>query len=126
MNEAIACEGSGAQATTADENGTPLCAPCLATLAEECATADLPSGHAPRTDGASMKNVVTVTVSGPVGVGKSAIYGEIEIALRAVGVMVQHADPVAAQSEKNLTDADWAHWLDLYQPIVVLREVVQP
>jgi len=71
----------------------------------------------------SPRNVVTVTVSAPTGSGKSAIYGEIEIALKAIGVEVRHADPVAAQSEKNMTGAEWEHALDLYKPVVVLREV---
>lgn len=76
-----------------------------------------PEDRAPR-------NIVTVTVSGPVGCGKSAIYGEIEIALKAIGVTVQHADLVGAVSEKNMTGADWASALELYKPHVVLREEI--
>jgi len=71
-----------------------------------------------------MGNTVTVTVSGPVGCGKSAIYGEIEIALKAIGVTVVHADQVAFQAEKNTTHADWADALDLYKPSVVLVEKI--
>lgn len=70
------------------------------------------------------RNIVTVTVSGPVGCGKSAIYGEIEIALKAIGVTVQHADLVSAVSEKNMTGADWTSALELYKPHVVLREEI--
>jgi uridine kinase len=67
---------------------------------------------------------VTVTVSGPTGSGKSAVMGEIEIALRALGLTVEHdAD---FQSEKNMTHADWQTALDLYKPTVVLREVNEP
>lgn len=71
---------------------------------------------------ASERPMVTVTVSGPVGCGKSAIAGEIEIALRAIGVPVRFADPEAAQAEKNGTHADWQSALDLYQPEVVIVE----
>lgn len=65
---------------------------------------------------------ITVTVSGPVGVGKSAIAGEIEIALRAIGVPVRYADEAAAKSERNTTHADWISYLEMYQPTVVLVE----
>ena len=65
-----------------------------------------------------MTNIVTVTVSGPVGSGKSAICGEIEIALRAIGVAVTWDD----KGEKNMTHADWQCALDLYRPSVVLIE----
>lgn len=68
---------------------------------------------------------VVVTVSGPVGCGKSAIAGEIEIALRAIGVPVLYADPVAAQSEKNMTHADWQTALDMYRPSVVIVEEIR-
>lgn len=67
---------------------------------------------------------VTVTVSGPTGSGKSAVLGEIEIALRALGVTVEH--DAAFLAEKNMTHADWAEALDLYAPTVVLREVNEP
>ena len=66
---------------------------------------------------------VHVIITGPTGSGKSAIYGEIEIALKAIGVEVRHADPVAVQSEKNMTHADWQDALDLYKPTVVLHEI---
>jgi hypothetical protein len=67
---------------------------------------------------------ITVTVSGPVGCGKSAIMGEIEIALKAVGVPVRMADPAADASEKNMTGADWAGYIDMYQPSVILAEKI--
>lgn len=69
-------------------------------------------------------NTVTITASGPVGCGKSAILGEIEIALKAIGVQVEYADPVEAQKEKNMTHADWDWALDLYRPVVVLVETL--
>ena len=66
---------------------------------------------------------VTVTVSGPVGCGKSAICGEIEIALRAIGVPVTWND----KGEKNMTHADWQTALELYGPsVVVVETVVEP
>uniref|UniRef100_A0A9E8CSX6 Uncharacterized protein n=1 Tax=Bosea sp. NBC_00436 TaxID=2969620 RepID=A0A9E8CSX6_9HYPH len=69
--------------------------------------------------GERSKPVVTVTVSAPVGSGKSAICGEIEIALKAIGVPVTWRD---GASEKRLTRADWQGALDLYEPSVVIRE----
>lgn len=69
------------------------------------------------------QTIVYVEISGFTGSGKSAIYGEIEIALKAIGVTVQHADPVAARSEKNMTGADWLTALELYKPHVILSEV---
>lgn len=63
---------------------------------------------------------VYVEVSGLTGVGKSAVMGEIEIALRAIGLTVEHDE--AFQAEKNGTHADWQRALDLYKPKVVLRE----
>lgn len=68
---------------------------------------------------------VVVTVSGPVGCGKSAIAGEIEIALKAIGVPVTYQDEVGAQSEKNMTHADWQTYLEMYKPRVVLVESVE-
>jgi hypothetical protein len=65
---------------------------------------------------------ITVTVSGPVGCGKSAIAGEIEIALLALGVPVRFADEEAWQTEKNMTHADWADYIDMYNPSVVIVE----
>ncbi len=70
------------------------------------------------------KETVYVTVSGLAGSGKSAVMGEIEIALKALGIPVEHdAD---FQSEKNTTHADWQNALDLYKPTVVLKEVNIP
>lgn len=69
---------------------------------------------------APVEGRVYVEVSGLTGTGKSAVMGEIEIALKAIGVPVEHdAD---FQAEKNGTHADWQWALDLYKPTVVLRE----
>jgi hypothetical protein len=62
---------------------------------------------------------VHVIVSGLTGSGKSAIAGEIEIALRAIGVAVEWPDGTA---EKNETHADWQTALELYKPRVVIIE----
>lgn len=67
---------------------------------------------------------ITVTVSGPVGCGKSAIAGEIEIALKAIGVPVKYADERDAQSEKRMTGADWTGYIDMYRPTVVIVEKI--
>lgn len=63
---------------------------------------------------------VYVEVSGLTGTGKSAVMGEIEIAMRALGLTVEH--DAAFQAEKNGTHADWQGALDLYKPTVVLSE----
>lgn len=69
---------------------------------------------------------VRVIVTGPVGCGKSAVAGEIEIAMKAIGLPVRYADEREAQSEKNMTHADWAGYLDMYRPSVVLEERIEP
>lgn len=65
---------------------------------------------------------ITIIAKGPVGCGKSAVLGEIEIALKAIGVPVRWADAAGARSEKNMTHADWTSYLEMYQPTVVLVE----
>ena len=67
-----------------------------------------------------MMGEVLVTVSGLTGTGKSAIAGEIEIALKAIGVTVVWED---SQSEKNMTHADWHTYIEMYQPRVTIREI---
>lgn len=67
-----------------------------------------------------MTSIVHVEVSGLTGSGKSAVMGEIEIALKALGLKVEHGPDF--QAEKNATHADWQEALDLYQPTVVLAE----
>jgi hypothetical protein len=65
---------------------------------------------------------IRVIVQGPVGCGKSAIAGEIEIALRAIGVPVSFADALAMRSEKNMTHADWTSAIEMYRPTVIIEE----
>lgn len=67
------------------------------------------------------KKLVRVTVSGPVGCGKSAVCGEIEIALRAIGLDVEWH---GGGPEKNMTHADWDSALSMYDPRVIIEEVV--
>ncbi len=69
-------------------------------------------------------STITVIVRGPVGSGKSAVLGEIEIALRALGLTVVFADPEAALSEKRMTHADWASALEMYAPEITLVEEI--
>ncbi len=71
-----------------------------------------------------MNNVVTVTVSGSIGVGKSAIAGIIENALKAKGVPVQYRDKAAAESEKNMTGAKWDKYIEMYRPMAVIVEKI--
>ncbi|MEM5424716.1 hypothetical protein [Paraburkholderia ferrariae] len=65
---------------------------------------------------------VTVIVNGPVGSGKSAICGEIEIMCRALGLPVVWLD---GQQEKNLTHADWTDALEMYKPSVEIVERIE-
>ena len=70
------------------------------------------------------KSDVYVTISGPVGSGKSAIYFEIMVALKAIGVEVIHADPDAVQSEINMGFGDTSGALELYNPRVTMAELI--
>lgn len=65
---------------------------------------------------------VRIIVSGPCGSGKSALLGEIEIMLKALGVPVRYEDAKGAQAEKNGNHADWTAELEMYDPSVVLVE----
>ncbi|HHS9878105.1 TPA: ead/Ea22-like family protein [Klebsiella aerogenes] len=62
---------------------------------------------------------VLVTVAGFTGCGKSAIAGEIEIAMRAIGVPVTWAN---GDSEKRMTGADWLTAIEMYKPTVRIVE----
>jgi len=73
-----------------------------------------------------MSASVTVTVSGLTGSGKSAVYGEIVLALEAIGVSVLHDDPGGWQSECHTTHADWQQALDMYRPTVTMIETNIP
>lgn len=65
---------------------------------------------------------LTVTVSGKVGSGKSALCGEIEILCKALGLQVEW---IGGQQEKNLTHADWTGALEMYKPEVVIVEHIE-
>lgn len=66
---------------------------------------------------------VTIKVIGPVGSGKSALAGEIEILCKALGVPVEWE---GGKSENNLVGADWVGTLEMYKPIVTIVEEVLP
>ncbi|EIJ2783158.1 ead/Ea22-like family protein [Escherichia coli] len=69
------------------------------------------------------KGEVLVVVSGFTGCGKSAIAGEIEIAMKAIGVPVQWAN---GDAEKRMTGADWLTAIEMYKPTVRIVEVNVP
>lgn len=69
---------------------------------------------------------ITITVCGPIGSGKSALLGEIEVLMHALGVPVRYAAPAAAASEKHMTGADWTGYIEMYQPSVVLVDAAPP
>lgn len=69
------------------------------------------------------KGEVLVTVSGFTGCGKSAIAGEIEIAMKAIGVPVKWTN---GDAEKRMTGADWLTAIEIYKPTVRIVEVNVP
>lgn len=69
---------------------------------------------------------VTVTISGPTGSGKSAIYYEIMVALKAIGVPVVHADPAEVARQMRSGETDSQHDINMYQPTVTLVERNEP
>ncbi|HAV0897355.1 TPA: ead/Ea22-like family protein [Salmonella enterica subsp. enterica serovar Infantis] len=69
------------------------------------------------------KGEVLVVVSGFTGCGKSAVAGEIEIAMKAIGVPVQWTN---GDAEKHMTGADWLTAIEMYKPTVRIVEVNVP
>ncbi|HBA8919270.1 TPA: ead/Ea22-like family protein [Escherichia coli] len=69
------------------------------------------------------KGEVLVVVSGFTGCGKSAIAGEIEIAMKAIGVPVQWTN---GDAEKRMTGADWLTAIEMYKPTVRIVEINVP
>ncbi|CAM7691179.1 ead/Ea22-like family protein [Citrobacter portucalensis] len=69
------------------------------------------------------KGEVLVVVSGFTGCGKSAIAGEIEIAMKAIGVPVKWTN---GDAEKWMTGADWLSAIEMYKPTVRIVEVNVP
>ncbi len=69
------------------------------------------------------KGEVLVVVSGFTGCGKSAIAGEIEIAMKAIGVPVKWTN---GDVEKRMTGADWLTAIEMYKPTVRIVEVNVP
>ncbi|WP_270613140.1 hypothetical protein [Citrobacter freundii] len=70
-----------------------------------------------------VKGEVLVTVSGFTGCGKSAIAGEIEIAMKAIGVPVTWSN---GDAEKRMTGADWLTAIEMYKPSVRIVEMNVP
>ena len=69
------------------------------------------------------KGEVLVVVSGFTGCGKSAIAGEIEIAMKAIGVPVKWTN---GDAEKRMTGVDWLTAIEMYKPTVRIVEVNVP
>ena len=69
------------------------------------------------------KGEVLVVVSGFTGCGESAIAGEIEIAMKAIGVPVKWTN---GDAEKRMTGADWLTAIEMYKPTVRIVEVNVP
>ncbi|CAD5625008.1 putative EA22-like protein [Escherichia coli] len=69
------------------------------------------------------KGEVLVVVSGFTGCGKSAIAGEIEIAMKAIGVPVTWTN---GDAEKRMTGSDWLTAIEMYKPTVRIVEVNVP
>ncbi|END6866223.1 ead/Ea22-like family protein [Escherichia coli] len=69
------------------------------------------------------KGEVLVVVSGFTGCGKSAIAGEIEIAMKAISVPVKWTN---GDAEKRMTGADWLTAIEMYKPTVRIVEVNVP
>ncbi|EFA4112642.1 hypothetical protein P1Y39_004525 [Escherichia coli] len=69
------------------------------------------------------KGEVLVVVSGFTGCGKSATAGEIEIAMKAIGVPVKWTN---GDAEKRMTGADWLTAIEMYKPTVRIVEVNVP
>ncbi|HGD9228724.1 TPA: ead/Ea22-like family protein [Escherichia coli] len=69
------------------------------------------------------KGEVLVVVSGFTGCGKSAIAGEIEIAMKAIGVPVKWTN---GDAEKRMTGADWLTAIEMCKPTVRIVEVNVP
>ncbi|EFO4529017.1 ead/Ea22-like family protein [Escherichia coli] len=69
------------------------------------------------------KGEVLVVVSGFTGCGKSAIAGEIEIAMKSIGVPVKWTN---GDAEKRMTGADWLTAIEMHKPTVRIVEVNVP
>lgn len=69
---------------------------------------------------------VAIIVEGPVGAGKSALLGEVELTLKSLSIPYRWAKPKEAQTEKNMTHADWIGELEATKPSVVLHERILP
>ena len=64
-------------------------------------------------------NTIHIHIVGPVGCGKSALAGEVEILCKALGLSVSWPD---SQSEKSMTGADCQSAPEMYKPSVIIHE----
>lgn len=69
------------------------------------------------------QNEITVTVSGKVGSGKSALVLGLESMLHQQGIEVRYSDQIAARYESSMIGKDWPEELQMYKPSVTLVEV---
>lgn len=70
-------------------------------------------------------STVTITVSAPVGSGKSKLLAEICATLKAIGVPYTFADAATRHGVTADMHEGRVDWIDLYKPEVVLVEVCQ-
>ncbi len=68
------------------------------------------------------ENRISVIITGKTGVGKSAVYGEIMLALKAIGVEVHHADPHHDAVELSFA-TEWHDQLADMKPVVTMHEI---
>jgi adenylylsulfate kinase-like enzyme len=67
---------------------------------------------------------VTVTISGPVGCGKTAVYVEVFIALKSMGLEIVHEDEDGFNSEINSGMGDSHDILTTFKPLIIMVEKV--
>lgn len=72
------------------------------------------------------KPTVVVTISGPVGSGKSRIAHEILVALRAAGVQISFGDLDDARGAEAEAHAEATGGYQPDLPVVLLQEMVTP
>lgn len=110
--------------SNADELFFRLCVPdVILALLDELEAAEKRIAELEEREIKPAKGEVLVVVSGFTGCGKSAIAGEIEIAMKAIGVPVQWTN---GDTEKRMTGADWLTAIEMYKPTVRIVEVNVP
>lgn len=77
-----------------------------------------------------MSAEISITLSGPIGAGKTALMIEIAEHLKSFGLSVQFTDPNMVESEKRMMPFDTSRERFEYlagacgHPLVTLREVI--